>query len=74
MVANIELLVATRSRVHDLWQRVRTSLAPLGKQVDEVVDLFRREQRPMRAAMAFLSPTFELGFLACLARRTASRA
>ena len=74
MGANIELLGATCSRVHDLWQRVRTSLARLGKQVDEMVDLFRHEQRAMRAAMALLSATFALGFLACLARRTAARA
>jgi hypothetical protein len=74
MIANIELLGATCSRVHDLWQRVRTSLARLGKQVDEVVDLFRREQRAMRAAMALLSATFALRFLARLARRTAARA
>ena len=40
MIVNIELLVAIRSCVHDPRQRMRTSLARLGKQVDDIVDLF----------------------------------
>jgi hypothetical protein len=54
MVDNLELLVAARRCVLDLGQRGRASLTHFGEQVDDLVDPFRREQRPMRAAVSLL--------------------